>query len=94
MERFAKLMVLSLGIGVVAVVLGFPPRHTFAAEGTTSKSLITLIATGSNAYSTTPYLLSVQPNHRTVLDHSLCLADRQITDSHRYSDDRGGMSSR
>jgi hypothetical protein len=64
MERFAKLMVLSLGIGVVAVVLGFPPRHTFAAEGTTSKSLITLIATGSNAYSTTPYFYQFNPTTR------------------------------
>jgi hypothetical protein len=57
MERFVKLLAMSMGIGVVAVVAGFIPRHTFAAEKTTTKSLITLQANGlqSSQKSIIPY---------------------------------------
>jgi hypothetical protein len=57
MERFAKLVAMSMGIGVMAVVAGFLPRHTFAAEETTTKSLITLQANGlqSSGQSINPY---------------------------------------
>jgi hypothetical protein len=57
MERVAKLVAMLLGIGVVAVVAGFLPRHTFAAEKATTKSLINLQANGlqSSGRSINPY---------------------------------------
>src|SRR5580700_2327724 len=54
MERFAKLMLLTLGIGVVACILFSVPRHTSVSASTPPRSLglITLRATGFNAYGT------------------------------------------
>jgi hypothetical protein len=58
MERLAKLVLLSLGAGVVAVVVASLPRHTTASAATTppkSLGLITLVATGYNAYVVGPF---------------------------------------
>jgi hypothetical protein len=57
MERFAKLVAMSMGIGIVAFVAGFIPRHTFAAEKTATKGLVTLQANGlqSSQKSIVPY---------------------------------------
>jgi hypothetical protein len=58
MERFAKLVLLSLAVGVVAVVIVSLPRHTTASAATTppkSLGLITLAATGYNAYVVGPF---------------------------------------
>lgn len=57
MERFAQLVAMSMAIGVMALAAGFIPRHTFAAEAATTKSLITLQANGlqSSGESIIPY---------------------------------------
>jgi len=55
MKHFAKLMLLTLGIGVVAVVVSFVPRHTFAQAPPPPppeppNSLITLSSSGGSCF--------------------------------------------